>query len=111
MRSCDPRRHWSIPESCRQGPGDYHQTSATLVEVFGRETAVEELEGRDFERLRAVLTKTRKAVALGNEIQRVRSVFAFAFKDRLITSPVNFGASFTISLRMTNANGNLPVRR
>lgn len=38
--------------------------------------------------------KTRKAVALGNEIMRVRSIFKFAFDEGLILSPMRFGQAF-----------------
>ena len=40
------------------------------------------------------LAKTRKAVALGNEIQRVRMVFKYAFDAGLIHKPVRYGPTF-----------------
>jgi integrase len=73
---------------------DYYATAETLIETIGRDRAVVGLTGADFERLRGVLAKVRGPVALGNEIQRVRSIFGWAYKDRLIAEPVNFGASF-----------------
>lgn len=48
----------------------------------------------DFRKLRARLAKTREAVALGNEISRVRSVFKFAFDEGLILAPIKFGQAF-----------------
>lgn len=72
----------------------YYTTAANLVRVFGKTRLLEDLDGRDFEQLRGELAKTRGAVALGNEIQRVRSIFGFAFKDGMIDRPVRYGASF-----------------
>ena len=48
----------------------------------------------DFGELRKKLAKTRGAVALGNEMQRVRSIFKFAFDEGLIDVPVRFGQTF-----------------
>ncbi|HEV3437994.1 MAG TPA: tyrosine-type recombinase/integrase [Gemmata sp.] len=73
---------------------DYYATCETLVEVFGKEQPVSMLNGADFERLRTKLATTRGAVALGNEIQRVRSIFGYAWDETLIDKPVRFGASF-----------------
>lgn len=73
---------------------DYYATAETLVEAFGKTRAVADLAGDDFEKLRSSLAKTRGPVALGNAIQRVRSVFAFAWNENLIEKPIRFGASF-----------------
>ncbi len=48
----------------------------------------------DFEGLRKSLAKSRKAVALKNEINRCRGVFKYAFDQRLVDRPVHFGQSF-----------------
>jgi integrase len=73
---------------------DYYATCAGVVKAFGGNRAVVDLVPDDFRKLRATLAKRRKAVALGNEIQRVRSVFKFAFDDGLILAPVRFGQAF-----------------
>ena len=48
----------------------------------------------DFDGFRKSLAKTRKLVALGNEINRVRVVFNFAFDNELIDKPIRYGQSF-----------------
>jgi integrase len=73
----------------------YYATCATVVKAFGRGRAVADLVPDDFRKLRAKLAQTRRsAVALGNEVQRVRSLFKFAFDDGLIPAPVRFGQAF-----------------
>jgi len=72
----------------------YHATCSTVVKEFGRNRSVIDLIPDDFRKLRAVLAKTRGAVALRNEMQRVRSIFKFAFDDGLILAPVRFGQGF-----------------
>lgn len=56
--------------------------------------SVSELGGADFEQLRAELALTLGPVALGAEIQRVRSIFGYAFAEGLIGAPVRFGSGF-----------------
>lgn len=73
---------------------DYHETCGRVVEHFGRMAHISDLGPADFEQLRASLAKDRKLVALGNEIQRVRSLFKFAFDQELVERPVRFGQSF-----------------
>jgi integrase len=72
----------------------YYATCETLVRIFKRGRAVSNLESSDFGKLRDKLAKTRGVVALRNEMQRVRSVFKFAFDEGLILAPIRFGQSF-----------------
>jgi hypothetical protein len=44
--------------------------------------------------LRDTLAQRYGAWALSNAIQRIRSLFKFAFDDELIAKPVRFGAAF-----------------
>lgn len=78
------RRTWS----------DYHATCERLEAAFGLTRLVEDLAADDFERLRASLAKTWGPVALGNEIQRVRVVFKYAYDSGLIEHPMRFGPGF-----------------
>jgi hypothetical protein len=48
----------------------------------------------DFGRFRADLAKTRKAVALGNEINRTRTLFRYGFVNQLIAVPAKYGDKF-----------------
>lgn len=73
---------------------DYHGTGERILEVFGRDRLVLDLAADDFEQLRSHLAKTRKAVALGNEIQRVRMVFKYGYDAGLIDKPVRYGPTF-----------------
>lgn len=73
---------------------DYKQTTDRLISQFGRSRLVADLAADDFEELRADIAKAYGPVRLGNEIQRVRTVFKFAFDNDLIEKPVRFGSAF-----------------
>jgi integrase len=74
--------------------GEYHATGALLVGDFGKERLVDDLAADDFEGLRAHLATRLGPVALGNQIQRVRVVFKYAYDAGLIERPVRYGPSF-----------------
>ena len=91
--------------------GDYHACCGRLVEAFGKSRLVDDLRAEDFGRFRAELAKVRGPVALGNEIQRVRTVFKFGYDAGLIDKPVRFGPEFkkpsAKTMRLARqANGN-----
>ena len=69
-------------------------TCKTAAEFWGRHRAATSLTPGDFGRLRTELAKTRKLIALGNEIMRVRSVFKFGFKNGLLPRQTVFGSMF-----------------
>jgi len=73
---------------------DYERTTDRLVSQFGKNRLVSDLASDDFEALRANISKTRGSVALGNEIQRVRVAFKYAFDAGLIDHPMRFGPMF-----------------
>lgn len=73
---------------------DYYTTAERLIDVFGKNHAVEALTADDFLRLRENVAKTRGPVGLGNFINRARVIFNFAFADGLIEKPVRFGVQF-----------------
>jgi len=56
------------------------------------------LASDDFEHLRAALAKGWGPVTLGNEIQRVRVLFKYAYDAGLIDRPVRYGPTFKPSL-------------
>lgn len=72
----------------------YYDTCARVVKAFRRDRIVADLAPADFGRLRKILARTRGAVALRNEMQRVRSIFKFAFDQGLILTPIRYGQSF-----------------
>jgi integrase len=84
----------STGEIAQRTFNDYHVTCERLISELGRNRLVTDLASDDFERLRRVLSNSRGPVALGNEIQRVRTVFKFALDSALIPAPVRFGPSF-----------------
>lgn len=53
-----------------------------------------DIRPEDFEAFRATLSKTLGKVALGNEIQRARVVFKFAYDSELIAAPIRYGVGF-----------------
>ena len=73
---------------------EYHKTTDRIVEAFGKTRAVEGLTPEDFGTFRASLSRTRGPVALGNEVQRCRTVFKYGLDNGLTDRPARFGASF-----------------
>ena len=73
---------------------DYYETCERMLDTLGKTRTVGSLGAADFDRLRAGLARNRGPIALGNEIQRVRTIFKYAFEADLIDKPVKFGATF-----------------
>ncbi|HUO07652.1 MAG TPA: tyrosine-type recombinase/integrase [Phycisphaerae bacterium] len=73
---------------------DYYDTALRLAKEFGREMMVKELTPADFNRYRERIAKKWGPVALGNEVQRVRSIFKWAFDTGLLEVPMRFGPEF-----------------
>jgi integrase len=74
--------------------GEYPATTDRLIAAFGKTRLVEDLAADDFEALRDELAKQFGPVRLGNEIQKVRTVFKYAFESGLIDRPVRYGPQF-----------------
>ena len=83
--------HQAAPEISYRSFLDYKQTAERMVKVFGPNRLVSDLSPDDFQRLRADLAKTCGPVRLGNEVQRVRSIFKAAFVNEWISQPPRFG--------------------
>jgi integrase len=73
---------------------DLKSACTRVADTFGRERLVSDLRPDDFAALRKELARTRGPVALGIEIQKIRSVFKFAFDDGIIDAPVRLGTGF-----------------
>ena len=73
---------------------EYRGTTDRLVSTFGKTRLVDDLASDDFERLRADIAKTWGPVRLGNEVQRVRTVFKYGYESGLFDKPVRFGPQF-----------------
>ena len=89
---------------------DYKAVTDRIVRVFGLTRQVDDLAADDFEELKLDIAKTRGLVSLGNEIQRVRVVFKFAYDAGLIDKPLRYGPTFKrpnkrVLRRVRNGNG------
>jgi integrase len=73
---------------------DYHATCERILTQFGKLRPLDSLTPHDFETLRAALGRTWGPVAVGNEVNRVRIVFRYAFESGLIDKPIRFGQQF-----------------
>jgi integrase len=73
---------------------EYFATCERLVKAFGLTRLVDDLRPDDFDKLRADTAKAWGPVRLGNEIQRVRTVFKYGFEAGHIEKPVRFGPMF-----------------
>jgi integrase len=74
---------------------DYHACARRLLRAIGKGRAVADIDGSDFEKFRAKLAVNLGPVALANEIQRVRTIFKYAFDNKLADKPTHFGDSFS----------------
>jgi hypothetical protein len=73
---------------------DYHGTCERIGTTFGLTRLVDDLAADDFERYRTAVARSWGPVALGNEIQRVRTVFKYGFDAGLIDKPIRYGPAF-----------------
>lgn len=73
---------------------DYHGTCRFIAKTLGPNTPVTALAPADFAKLRAAFAKTRGPVALGNCVQRTRTLFKWAYDHELIEKPVRVGPEF-----------------
>jgi integrase len=73
---------------------EYRATADLVVKGFGKGRLAADLGPDDFAKLRARMAAKWGPVRLGNEIQRVRSVFKHAHESELLDRPVRFGLGF-----------------
>jgi integrase len=73
---------------------NYYRSCSRVLDVFEKTRLVDDLRADDFGELRAALAKTLGPTALKVEIQYIRTIFKFAFDQRLIQQPVSYGQSF-----------------
>jgi integrase len=74
--------------------GDYFDSCKVIVDAFGRTRLVDDLTAEDFEALRASLAKRLNPNSLGNEVQRIRVAFKYAYDAALVDKPIRFGPTF-----------------
>lgn len=73
---------------------DYQRSCERVLVVFGKSCPVVDLVADDFAKLRENIAGSYGLVRMGNEIQRVRSVFKFAYDEGLIDRPIRYGQGF-----------------
>jgi integrase len=73
---------------------DYYNTCERLTKQFGKHRLLIDILPEDFEKLRSNLAANWGPVRLGNEINRVRIVFNYAYKNGLIDRPMLYGEGF-----------------
>lgn len=72
----------------------YKATTVRLITKWGENRRVDDLTPEDFESLRADITRGLGVVARGNEIQRTKTFFKYAYDLKLVDRPVDFGPNF-----------------
>lgn len=73
---------------------DYYAVAQNIVKAFGKDRLVLDLAADDFALLRRQVARTRGPVGIGNEVQRVRTIFRYGHEAGLIDAPVRFGPTF-----------------
>jgi len=73
---------------------DYFKTCSQIIDYFGKRQLVSSLVPTDFGAFKAKLAKNRGPVTLASDIQHIRVVFNFAEKNKLVSSPVEYGDRF-----------------
>ncbi len=72
----------------------YHAECSRMIIVLGRNQPVESLAIEDFRRYRLYLSKRLGLLALGVAINRIRTIFKYAYTNDMIDRPVRFGQVF-----------------
>ncbi len=90
----DKKRKLETGELTSRTVGEYKLTTDRLVKTFGKVRPLEDLGTNDFTCLRGDLATQFGPVRLGNEIQKVRTVFKYGIENGLIEKVVKFGSEF-----------------
>jgi integrase len=81
-------------ELSKRSWSEYKLICDALIAHLGKSRLLSDIDTDDFAALRNKLSKRIGPVRLGNEIQRARSVFKYAFDAGLVEKPVRFGPGF-----------------
>ena len=81
-------------EILSQSWDEYYASCKLIEEAFGLERFVDDLRVEDFQQLRSSMAEKWGPARLANQIQRVRSVFKYAYENNLIDQPIRFGSEF-----------------
>ena len=77
-----------------QSFADYYQICERIKNAFGLTRLVSDLASEDFDQFKAQIARTSGPVTVGNEVQRARVVFIWAFHQGLIDRPIRYGINF-----------------
>jgi integrase len=80
---------------------DYYATCRRIGAAFELGRLADDLRPDDFEALRRSIAKVWGPVALGNEINRIRVVFKYAYDAGLLDRPMRYGPGFKRPSRKT----------
>jgi len=89
---------------------DYLHCAEMVVRQFGKNRLAEDLDSADFAALRENMSKRYGPTRLAVQIQKVRTIFKFAYDEALLDKPPRYGQSFRVPSRRTirvarNGNG------
>jgi len=73
---------------------DYKAITDRIVSAFGKRRLVTDLRSHDFAELLLGVAKTGGVHHQANVVQRVRTIFKWAYDEELIDSPIRFGSHF-----------------
>lgn len=73
---------------------EYKDMTILLIAAFGEDRRVDDLAADDFESLRDTMAKRWGPVRLGNEVQKVRTIFKYGYESGLIDKPIRYGPQF-----------------
>lgn len=73
---------------------EYRKTTDRMIAKFGKNRLIDDLAADDFERLRSDIAKIWGPIRLGNEVQRVRTVFKYGYECGHMDKPMRFGPNF-----------------
>jgi integrase len=94
-RFCEAKERQSdAGDIARRSFLDYHATCKVVLAAFGKTRLVDDIAADDFEALRAAFAKRLNPNTLGNEVQRVRVLFKYAYDAGLIDKPIRYGPTF-----------------
>ena len=94
-RFCEAKeRQADAGDITRRSFVDYHSSCATVMASLGKNRLVDDIASDDFESLRAALAKRCNPNTRGNEVQRIRTLFKYAYDAGLIDKPMRFGPTF-----------------
>jgi integrase len=95
-------------ELTRESWNDYRDSASRVKRVLGENTPVQVLHQNDFARLRADIARTNGLVSLGNEVGRIRVIFNWGWKTKMLAQQPDYGLSFAKptkkALRIHRAN-------